>query len=445
MRDYALLIIICGSLPICFFQPYFGVLMWVWIAYFNPHRYTFNFMYDFPVAQAIALPTLAGLIFNRRFNRPLFVRENIWLLVLWAWFAIVYVNATHVPFFAGHVDDSKLELIRISKILLMTFVIMLVINSEKRVKGVFLVTAFSFGVIALKSAIFGVFTGVSGRLSGPPDSFIAENNAFGLALNMSIPIFYFLGRVEPNRWLRRALNVGFVSCIICVILTYSRGGFLGLIAILALLAMRSRQRVIGVTVLATIVLMLVAFAPASWVSRMQTLQQDGVDMSAQQRLVSWGTTWNFAMDYPWMGGSFYTLPDVEIFQKYKTRDLPGGFLSSGPHSIYFQILGDQGFIGFFIYFGLIISCFFSLSRLRRNTLKVPELNWISVYADIIGTSLVGFLVSGAFLGFADFDLYFQMVACVCVLKSLYVSQMAARSVPAQIPDVEFAFSGGEPA
>jgi len=445
VRDFLLLVIICGSLPVCFFQPFFGVLMWIWIAYFNPHRFTFDYMYDFPVAQAIAVPTLAGLIFHRKFNRPLFVRENVWMLVLWAWFAIVYINATHIPFFAGHVDDSKIELIRISKILLMTFVIMLVTTSEKRLKAVFLVTAFSFGIIALKSAIFGIFTGVSGRLSGPPDSFISENNAFGLALNMCIPIFYFLGRVESNRLLRRALNVGFVSCIICVILTYSRGGFLGLVAILTLLAMRSRQKVIGVTVLATIVLLLIAFAPASWVSRMQTLQQDGVDMSAQQRLVSWGTTWNFAMDYPLMGGSFYTLPDVEIFQKYKTRDLPGGFQSSGPHSIYFQILGDQGFVGFLIYFGLIAACFFTLSRLRRSTLKNPELQWISVYADIISTSLVAFLVSGAFLGFADFDLYFQMVACVCVLKSLYIHEAAIRNAPAQVPEVAFAFSGGEPA
>ena len=40
MRDLFLLVIILGSVPIAFFEPFYGVLVWTWIAYFNPHRYT---------------------------------------------------------------------------------------------------------------------------------------------------------------------------------------------------------------------------------------------------------------------------------------------------------------------------------------------------------------------------------------------------------------------
>jgi len=94
MRDLLLLVLVGGSLPVCFFHPYFGVLMWLWIAYFNPHRFTFSYMYDFPIAAAVAVPTIAGLFLNRKFNRPLFVRENLMLLVLWGWFLLVYVNAS---------------------------------------------------------------------------------------------------------------------------------------------------------------------------------------------------------------------------------------------------------------------------------------------------------------------------------------------------------------
>lgn len=430
MRDFALLVLLCASLPVCFFQPYFGVLMWVWIAYFNPHRFTFGYMYDFPIAAAVAVPTMAGLLLNRRFNRPLLVRENLLLIALWLWFCIVYVNASHEPFFAGHMADAKYELVRISKILLMTFVIMLVTNSEKRLKWLFLVTSFSFGALALKGAIFGAATGGQFRVFGPPDTFIAENNAFGLALNMSLPFFYFLGRTEKNTLLRRALNIGFVAALICILLTYSRGGLLGLTAVLAFLAWRSKYRTLGAILLVTCTLVVVSFAPPQWVQRMETLRQEGVDMSAQQRLVSWGTTWNFVQDFPLMGGSFYALPDVAIFQKYQTRPLPGGHLSSGPHSIYFQVLGEQGFIGFAIYFGLVACCLLTLWRLRRRTISIPQLQWISVYADIMTGSILGFLVSGAFLGFADFDLYYQVVASVCVLKVMFYREAAAyRAAP----------------
>jgi len=425
MRDLLLLVLVGGSLPVCFFHPYFGVLMWLWIAYFNPHRFTFSYMYDFPIAAAVAVPTIAGLFLNRKFNRPLFVRENLMLLVLWGWFLLVYVNASREPLFAGHMADAKYELIRISKILLMTFVIMLVTTSEKRLKWLFLVTAASFGILALKGALFGGATGGQYRVLGPPDSFISENNAFGLALNMSLPIFYFLGRVEKRPLVRRALNVGFLCSVVCVILTYSRGGLLGLAAVLATLAWRSKYRTLGVILLMLCAFTVLSFAPPQWVQRMGTLRQEGVDSSAQQRLVSWGTTWNFIQDYPLMGGSFYALPDVNVFQKYQTRPLPGGFLSSGPHSIYFQVLGEQGFIGFVIYFGIVASCLLSLFQLRRRTRAVPELNWVSVYADIITVSLLGFLVSGAFLGFADFDLYYQMVASVCILKLLFNREAAA--------------------
>jgi probable O-glycosylation ligase (exosortase A-associated) len=425
VRDFALVVLLCASLPVCFFQPYFGVLMWVWIAYFNPHRFTFSYMYDFPIAAAVAVPTMAGLLLNRKFNRPLLVRENLLLMALWAWFCIVYVNALHEPLFAGHMADAKYELLRISKILLMTFVIMLVTNSEKRLKWLFLVTSFSFGALAVKGALFGLATSGQFRVFGPPDTFISENNAFGLALNMSLPFFFFLSRVEKNTLLRRALNVGFICALICILLTYSRGGLLGLAAVLSFLAWRSKYRALGAALLVTCTLVIVSFAPPQWMQRMETLRQEGVDMSAQQRLVSWGTTWNFAHDFPLMGGSFYTLPDVAIFQKYQTRPLPGGHLSSGPHSIYFQVLGEQGFIGFAIYFGLVGCCLVTLRRLRRRTVTIPELQWISVYADIMTGSILGFLVSGAFLGFADFDLYYQIVASVCILKVLFYRQAAA--------------------
>jgi O-antigen ligase len=144
-----------------------------------------------------------------------------------------------------------------------------------------------------------------------------------------------------------------------------------------------------------------------------------------------------------MGGSFFALPDVSIFQKYKTRDLPGGHQASGPHSIYFQVLGEQGFTGFLIYFGLIVSCQITLLSIRRSTKSVPELYWMSVYADIIWISLIGFLVSGAFLGFADFDLYYQMVGCVCILKILYIREMAARTASASVGQALLACSKGE--
>jgi putative inorganic carbon (HCO3(-)) transporter len=436
MRDLVLLIIILASVPISFFEPFYGVLIWIWIAFFNPHRYTFTYMYNFPVAAVVAAPTLFGLLFTRNVNRRFMVRETALLTVLWGWFVFTYLNATQVPLFQGHILDAQAELIRVSKILLMTFVMILLVTSREKLKYVFLVTALSFTPLVLKAAIFGFRTGGQDRVWGPPDSFLADNNGFALAVNMSLPILFYLARVEENRILRWVLNVAFACGILTVIFTYSRGGLLGLAAILLVIAFKSRYRVLSALLLVIFGFLLLTFAPEKWTGRMGTLtSRESPDDSAKQRLVSWGTTWNFVKDYPIAGGSFRSLPNVDLFQRYQSEPLPEGFLSSGPHSIYFQTLGEQGFVGLALYLLLIGSSIVTLRSLRKRAQLLPSTGWIATYTDVIEVSLVGFLVSGAFLGLADFDLFFQMIACTIILKILWKREVAVQTaaVPVRAP------------
>src|SRR5712672_3408728 len=138
MRDVLVLMIVIGSIPLCVISPFFGAMMWVWVAYFNPHRFTYGMAYNFPVATVIAIPTLLGILFFRRVNRGIFVRETILLLVFWVWIIITYINATQVPLFADHVELAQFELVRVSKVLLMTFVLILVVTSKKRLDILFL-------------------------------------------------------------------------------------------------------------------------------------------------------------------------------------------------------------------------------------------------------------------------------------------------------------------
>ena len=71
MRDFLVVAIILGSAPFCFINPYIGVLMWYWVTYFNPHRFTWSYAYDFPVALVIAVPTLLGTVFTKKSFRSL--------------------------------------------------------------------------------------------------------------------------------------------------------------------------------------------------------------------------------------------------------------------------------------------------------------------------------------------------------------------------------------
>jgi len=423
MRDLILFIIIAISIPISFFRPHFGILMWTWITFFNPHRFTWGFMYNFPVAAVIAVPTLAGCLFTSNINKNFLKRETILLAGLWIWFCITYFHAMQIPLFQGHLDNAKLEWIRVGKVLLITFAMILLVTTHQRLKALVIVTAMSFGLLAIKGAIFGIRTGGEARVWGPPDSFITDNNSFALAVNMSLPMLLFLAHDERRRPYRLLFYLAFACGILCVVLTYSRGGLLGLAAVLLAISFKSRYKLVSAFLVALAFFAVITFAPQQWMSRMTGLAHGNVDGSGLQRLVSWGTSWNFAMDYPITGGSFNALPNVEIFQRYQNEPLPGGFLSSGPHSIYFQTLEEQGFVGLALYLILVVSCWTSLHVLRRRAARSPSSRWVVPYTHMLEVSLFAFLVSGAFLGLANFDLFYQLVAMVVILKIIYGDEM----------------------
>ncbi len=425
MRDALILVIILGAVPFCFRWPFFGVLMWTWIAYFNPHRYAWTpTVYNFPVAMVIAIPTLAGLIFARKLSKGILIRESLLIIALWIWMGITLVCASQVPLFAGHIHDGTGRLIQISKILLMTFVTMLLVNSKTRLRQLVLVIALSLGVRAVWAGIFGIQTGGQFRVYGPHDSFLADNNDFALGLNMTLPLLYYLIPGETRRWARWGLWLCFGASILCIILTYSRGGLLGLAAVLLLIALTSRYRTIAVAGLATVALLVLMFAPPQWTDRMDRMAHGEVDSSMTQRMIAWRTGWNLALDYPITGGGLEAYPDVVVFRHYQPEEMPGGRESSGPHSIYFQVLGEQGFPGLALFLVLLGSCFFSLHRVRRRAQKRDRNHWAIPYTRMFEASLAAFAVGGAFLGRAYFDLWFEIIACIVALRALYAREVA---------------------
>jgi probable O-glycosylation ligase (exosortase A-associated) len=427
LRDYLIVGLILGCAPFCLFSPYFGVLLSSWIAYFNPHQYGWTFANTFPVAQVIVIPTMLGAFFAKDTNRKVVTRETVLLLAFWLWVSLTMFNTHFEPLFADHIVEGTGRLIEFSKIMVMTLLTIFLVTSQKKLKYLLMVTAFSLGLIALKGTVFGILTGGQFRVWGPPRSFIADNNDFGLALNMIIPMLYFLGRDEQNKKLKSLFKITFVCCVVAVLLTYSRGALLGLTAVMSVLALKSRHKLISGVLLVAVVVLVISFAPPAWMSRMGAFASGNLDGSAQERLTSWAFAWNFAKAYPITGGGFECFTP-SLFATFSPRDPQtwlGGHTSSGPHSIYFQVLAEQGFVGLGIFLALLASCILSARRLRRRSLRYPELAWIASYSQIVELGILAYMVSGAFLGRAYFDLYLQIVAILIVLKILYKRQLRA--------------------
>lgn len=437
MRDLVVLAIILGAAPICVFRPYFGILMWTWVAYFNPHRMTWGVAYNFPVALLIGGATLAGLPFAKDTNRRIITFQTVLLFLMWCWFVVTTIHAASDPVLMHHIDASKFELIRISKILLMTFVAIWLVSSKEKLRYLFLVTAFSFGFFAIKGALFAWRTSGQFRVYGPPGSFIEDNNALGLAINMTLPIFYYLARTEPNKWVRRFMHAAFYCGILSVILTYSRGALLGLGIVLLCLSFKSRHKVLAGFLLVACAWSVLTFAPGKWMDRMGRFFHGNLDNSAELRLNAWHFAYVLATHYPVTGGGLQTFTH-ELYQRF-TPELE----YAGPHSIYFQTLGEHGFVGLGLFLLLLGTSLASLLKLRRRTKLRTSTEWMVPYTHMLEVSLFAYMISGAFLELAYFDFFYQIIASVILLKILYqhevaVEMEAGRDTAVATPEMEMA-------
>lgn len=427
IRGVILVAFILGSLPVCFVRPVYGVLLWTAVAFVNPQWYTWSAARTLPWAEVVAVPTLLGwLVFCRGWTRRLATREVLLLVGLWLWFTLTSFVSSETAIFAHHADFTWLRWRIVSKELLMIVVTICILDSPRRLRLMALTIAGSFGFYILKAAPFIIRTGGAFRLYGPPKSMIADNNDFGLALNMTLPFFFFLAQTEENPWVKQLFAGLFLITIPAIFFTYSRGALVGLILVLGLMILQSKRRLISLAVLSFALMVGILFAPDSWKARMNP--DNAMDASARDRIDSWTFAWRLALDYPIAGGGFDTFTP-ELFSRYDPAAHP-----LGPHSVYFQILAEHGFMGLFLYGGVLLSCFVSLRKVRKYAAASGH-DWAAAYANIFRYSLLGFMASGTFLGRAYFDYIFTIIACVVVLKNVALG-------PSDYPNVEVGLEEG---
>jgi probable O-glycosylation ligase (exosortase A-associated) len=420
LRTYLFLAILIVLIPTALLRPFGGFLTWTWISYFNPHEFTWGFTRELPVGLLVAIPTLVGLLFTRKRKLPALTRETVLVLMLWCWFLLTTLNVYLSPIFVQHLSDTLHQCWLVSKILLMLFVSLVLVTDSRRLRLWYLVTAGSFALFALKAVAFGVVTAGEARVYGPPNSMIADNNDFGLAMNMALPMFLCLSRTEKHPLLRWGFRVSILMAIVAVVLSYSRGALVGLIALLLVWILKAKYKVLSAICFVFVGLVIFISAPQGWIQRMGTLRSaPETDSSALSRLHAWQFARDLARDSPVFGGGFETFT-APLFAQYS---LPVNDVH-GPHSIYFQMLGEHGFPGLFIFLALISSCYRSCRKIIRAFMSEHSLSYLAEYARMVQLSLVTFLVSGAFLGRAYFDLFYQLVATVVILKCLARRELA---------------------
>lgn len=413
MRDSLLIGFVSFCALIAIGRPVFGLLAFVFLGYFSPHSMTWTVGRTFRLSQLVAIGTIIGFLFGSEPKRFPMQRESFLLLALWGMFVVS-------TFFALYPDNAQGRLIHISKILLIVFLSMFLINTEHRLHQLLRVIALSIGFYGLKGGIFALLTGGTGRMVGPEGSFISSNNSIGLALAMNIPILFYLVSIERRRWFCWLMRGMLLFSFPAIVITYSRGAWLGTVAVVAMSFFKSRRkfRVIFVTAVFGFVVLpfLVQALPQRLTDRYSALVNYEEDESAQSRFWNWEFCTRVGLGRPLTGGGF-DFYSTESYQRYFPE-----FLERYPtkvwscHSMWFTIFGEHGFPGLAIWLGLIGSTFLSLMQIRSYGMAHPSMSWVSDCADMLQMVLVAFMVVGTFLDAAYFDLFYYLVAMLIIIK-----------------------------
>lgn len=212
-------------------------------------------------------------------------------------------------------------------------------------------------------------------------------------------------------------------CVVAALGTQSRGGLLGVLGMTIAFVLRSQRRARLIVPIIALMFFTMAFMPDSWWDRMETIATYKEDESAMGRINAWIVAYRVASDH-FFGGGFY-LEAPTIFDRYA----PNPEFIAVAHSIYFQVLGQHGYVGLLLYLAFWFSTWRTCRWIARNSSSFED----QALARMIEVSFAGFAVGGAFLNLAYFDgPYYLMAALVIVRYKLMNNRPSPSAAPAPV-------------
>lgn len=427
MRDIVVTLFFLGAAAVALRKPYYGALLWVWVGLMNPHRLGWGFAYDLPFGLASVVLVALGILFSNGEVRWQKGAPITFLILLMLWMAVTTVTSIVV-------GPSVSKYIEVLKVFGMTLMVGALVSSREQIMGLIWVVVGSIAFFGFKGGIFTISTGGQFRVWGPPSSLVNGNNELALALIICIPLLYFLAnqirvthefvlvRWMNAAWLRRLLLLTMVLCAIAAIGSQSRGALLAVAAMGLNLWWHSRSKgSIGV-VLLLLTPAILFLMPEEWMARMRTIGEYDQDLSALGRINAWEMAINIANDR--LFGAGFTTAVPIVFQMYA----PNPEWKLVAHSIYFQVLGEHGYIGLILYLGFWFSTYRCAGRLAAMRKHGEPFAWVALLGSMSKVSMIGFAVGGAFLSLAYWDMPFYLMVILVASERYAKEQLLGTAI-----------------
>jgi hypothetical protein len=348
-----------------------------------------------------------------------------WAPQMKAMFAIILMGLLWVPLAKNNRMAFEGFRVIAQFLLMIAFPLAMTFQGRKWLDKLFRLFLFT----ALYLSLYGVTHGGRG-----PGDYLGDENDLALVLNMHLGLL--LGLLSaPQSSLRKLLILMAIGGIIAsIVVTGSRGGFLGMVSVLGFHILHAKRKV-GFFFLAVIIASLTfVLAPAKYWDRIYTIKDTNTG-TARERMETWGFAWDvFTKPKNFLVGTGMKNGPLQ-FGEYRTwrgRNMWG----RQTHSLYFEILPDLGLIGFSLFLYIVLKSFNGnrrsiksaedyLRRIRGAGLKTPEdrlllleLNFLRSSMISINAAWIGTLICAGFISVFYYPPIW-ILACVSVAMQGY--------------------------
>ena len=190
------------------------------------------------------------------------------------------------------------------------------------------------------------------------------------------------------------------------------------IGVLGLTFLRqTKRRSLYVGLIGAAALAVIPILPASFTTRMNTIQGYQADSSASTRIAVWQWTIAYAKQHPFGGG-------FDAYRQNKLTIVKHGVVSDKQedattvveydqarayHSAYFEMLGEQGYPGLVLWLAIHLTGLLRMEILRARYRKSVEDGWISSLAVALQQGHLIYLVGSLFVGIAFQPFVYMLV------------------------------------
>lgn len=298
------------------------------------------------------------------------------------------------------------------KAVLMFIVMVNVLRTRARLNGLIwlsLVIGVYLGYSAFGMYMRGEFTVEGYRVGVQMGGMYGNPNDMSIHLITMVPIAFAFMLASRSK-LMKLVYLAMIVVMVCGnMVTYSRGGFLGLIAGSAVLAWKlGRRNRFLVSAAALVVGALITFlAPNNFGLRVLSIFIPGLDEagSSDQRRELLERSIVVSLRNPWGVG-------IGNFPIFGVRNLVS-------HNAYTQVSSELGILGLAAYLIFIISPFRKLGAIERTLFKREEFDWFYYLSIGLQASIISYMVSSFFASVAYNWFIYYLIAYAVAFRRIY--------------------------